>query len=105
MIVFENGIELKNREGIGTGQAVSCFIIKEFHHYPLINESIITIISFKDLNHFTENGFNSYTGDPKSFSFRKEIIEGNIIPEPKSYEEAELKLLQLEEFSGGQIVE
>lgn len=105
MISFENGIELKNREGVVTGQTVSCFITKEFHHYPLTNESIITIISFKDLQHFTENGISAYTGEPKSFNFRKEVTENGTIPEPKSYQEAELKLLELEEFSGGQIIE
>lgn len=105
MISFENGIELKNREGVVTGQTVSCFITKEFHHYPLTKESIITVISFKDLQHFTENGINAYTGEPKSFNFREEVTENQIIPEPKSYKEAEVKLLQLEEFSGGQIVE
>lgn len=108
MINFQNGIDLKNREGINTGHEVKYFVTKEFHHYLLTKESIITVLAFKDENHFTENGINSYTGDPKSYSFREEIIHdenGNItVPEPKSYDEAELRLLQLEEFAGGEII-
>jgi hypothetical protein len=100
MIIFENAIDIKNNEGLPSGQTVKLFITNEFHHYPLQNESIISVIAFKDLEHKNQFGMNAYSYK-KSIAFQ----QTDQLDEPKTIQEAEQRILTLEEYSGGTYIE